>query len=151
YLWGYPRDARLEDDSLGGPEANCTASFSYDGPAGPFEGIARYSKTVRVPAGLVIETDKGYVVLGDNDSADIVFRGHAKAGVEQIVRREKDAAGTDGRSVTQLQLEDFVDACRSGRAPLVDGKQGVDSLRLLEQLYANRKTTNPDWYGGARE
>ena len=149
YLWGYPDEAFLDDDSLGGPEANCTATFKYSGSPPGFEGVARYSKTSKLPAGMVIETDRGYVVLKDSDSAEIAFRMHAKPGVEQTVRRS-NSPRLKGRSVFQLQLEDFVDAVRNRREPLVNGRQGLESLRLLEELYSNRRAVENDWYASVK-
>jgi predicted dehydrogenase len=49
-------------------------------------------------------------------------------------------------SVFQRQLEDFVDACQQGRSPMVDGHQGLLSLRLLDELYTRRKAIAMDWY-----
>ena len=46
---------------MGGPEANCAAKFRYASSPTPFEGVARYSKTVQLPGGMVLETDDGYV------------------------------------------------------------------------------------------
>lgn len=150
YFWGYPDRVALEDDALGGPEANCVARFEYTGRRS-LEGSARYSKTVSLPSGLVIETERGYVVLADREDADIVFRPHAKPGLEEIVRRRRRRLPTvDERSVYQRQLEDFVTACREGGQPLVDARQGLASLRLLEQLYASRTSVSIDWYAGAR-
>jgi NAD dependent epimerase/dehydratase family len=40
----------------------------------------------------------------------------------------------------QLQLENFVAACRREGPPLVDGRQGLLSVRLLDQLYSRRKS-----------
>jgi UDP-N-acetyl-2-amino-2-deoxyglucuronate dehydrogenase len=149
YFWGYPEDVALEDDSLGGPEAHCTARFTYTRSGSRFYGAARYSKTVQLPAGLVIETDRGNVILRDSDDADIVFRDHSHPAIEQVIRRRHAPAAPDERSMFQLQIEDFVDACQRKRPPRVSGRQGLDSLRLLEQLYANRQTSEVDWYAGA--
>lgn len=146
HFWGYPDEASLEDDALGGPEANCTARFRYVRTPVPFEGVARYSKTVKLPAGMVIETEQGYVVLADHDDADILFRPHGNAAVEHVIRRRGPPLQSRQRDVTLVQLEDFVAACRQRRRPGVDGRQGLESLRLLEQLYAHRKTAEPDWY-----
>jgi predicted dehydrogenase len=149
HFWGYPDEMSLEDDALGGPEASCTATFRYRRASGTIEGLARYSKTVRLPAGMVTETERGYVVLGDHDDAQILFRPHGKAEVEQVVRR-RGGSPLPQRDVTLLQLEDFVAACRERRLPLVDGRQGLESLRLLDELYAHRRTTDPDWYETVR-
>jgi predicted dehydrogenase len=146
YFWGYPDEATLVDDSLGGPEANCTATFRYRRTGAPFEGVARYSKTAALAAGLVIETERGYVILGDHDDSEIVFRPHAKARVEHLVQWRGPSRLPAAPSVFQLQLEDFIHACRSHRAPRVDARQGLESLRLIEQLYTHGTSHDRDWY-----
>ena len=141
YFWGYPSRAMLLDDGFGGPEANCTATFSY----GSFSGVGRYSKTAALPSGLVIETERGVVVLEDTDDAVIRFHPAQRPGLcEHVVR---DRAGEDAAAdVFQLQLLDFVEACRGRRTPRVDVVQGIASLRLVEQLYANRAVSRENWY-----
>ncbi len=150
YFWGYPDDAFLIDDSANGPEANCTATFKYASVPFPFEGVARYSKTIRLPGGMVIETNKGYVILGDSDDAEIIFRAHSNPGVEQVIRSSAQSTLHGSISVFQQQLEDFIEASCTGRAPKVDGRQGLDSLRLIEQLYSNREVVNFDHYERAK-
>jgi hypothetical protein len=49
-------------------------------------------------------------------------------------------------NVFQRQLEDFAGACLEGRRPMIDGDQGLMSLRLHEELYARRKSLRTDWY-----
>jgi len=140
YFWGYPLEAKLTDDGIDGPEANCTAYFTYDG----FEGIARYSKTARLPGGFAIETDQGRILMGESNSAQIEFFPRKRPGIcETITRADKAMPYAD---VFQLQIMNFVDACRAGRPPLVDARQGVDSLRLAELLYANRSVVQENWY-----
>ena len=147
HFWGYPDDVALIDDAQGGPEANCLATFRYTTMATPFEGSALYSKTTKLPRGLIIETDRGIVLVADTDEADhLVFRPSTHTQVEQVVRRLGTLPYPQGMSVFQRQLEDFVDACQQGRSPMVDGHQGLLSLRLLEELYTRRKTLNTDWY-----
>lgn len=147
HFWGYPDEVALADDAQGGPEANCLATFRYTTTPTPCEGIALYSKTTELPQGLIIETDRGVVLVADTDEADhLVFRPHAHAQVEQVVHRRGTPPYPQGMSVFQRQLENFVDACQQGRAPMVDGRQGLLSLRLLEELYTRRKALNTDWY-----
>jgi predicted dehydrogenase len=150
YLWGYPDEASLEDDSLGGPEANCRATFVYARPEGRIDGTVRYSKTVRLPAGMVMETDRGYVLLGDGDGLGIVFREHGRPGIEQIIRPSGPSGYAKENSVFQRQLEDFVSAVREQKRPMVNEVEGTESLRLLEQLYAHRRPADTDWYGQDR-
>ena len=146
FFWGYPDEVSLEDDSLGGPEANCRAKFVYARPQGRIEGIVRYSKTVRLPGGTVVETDRGYVLLGDADGAGIVFREHSRPGIEQVIRPTGPSPYSKESSVFQRQIEDFVRAVREKQRPLVDAVDGTESLRLLEQLYAHRRPADTNWY-----
>ena len=146
HFWGYPDDIALLDDAQGGPEANCLAIFRYTATDTPFEGVALYSKTTELPRGLIIETDRGIIQVADTDEADIMFRPYAHAQVTQVVRRCGKPPYPLAMSVFQRQLEDFVDACRQGHLPMVDGHQGLTSLRLLEELYTRRKAVTTDWY-----
>ena len=132
FWFGYPDEAWLVDDAAGGPEANAEAHFTFrEG----FSGSARFSKTVAMPAGFVMETEMGLVVLKDRADATVVVRPSQRSDMEMtIVARDR---ATDGNEFVQ-QLEDFVRATRGERAPMVSGEQGVESLRLLEQLYKNR-------------
>jgi predicted dehydrogenase len=68
------------------------------------------------------------------------------AQVEHVVRRRGKLPYPQEMSIFQRQLEDFVDACQQGRSPMVDGRQGLLSLRLLEELYTRRKALNTNWY-----
>lgn len=140
YFWGFPEVASLMDDGFNGPEANCTAKFHY----ADFEGIARYSKTVPLPLGFAIETERGLVLMGDGRGAQINFIPRDRPGLfETISRTGKKSQEAD---VFQLQIMDFVDACRTGRPPRVDARQGVESLRLTEMLYSNRSLIQENWY-----
>jgi len=144
YFWGYPDEASIEDDSLGGPEANCFATFRFKREP-LLDGIARYSKTTKLAGGLVIDTEAGYVILRETDEARLILRPHADHSIEHVIQRTASTAARP--SEFQLQLEDFVNACHTGCAPRVDGRQGLESLRLLEQLYRNRRPINERWYG----
>jgi predicted dehydrogenase len=146
HFWGYPDDVALADDAQGGPEANCIATFRYMATDRPCEGVALYSKTAELPGGLLIETDRGIVQVAEMDQTDIIFRAYAHPEVEQVVRRCGKSPYPQEMSLFQRQLEDFVDACQQGRPPMVDGRQGLLSLRLLEELYTRRKALNADWY-----
>jgi predicted dehydrogenase len=144
YIWGFPTAARFEDDSLGGVEANCVASFVFGTEPNSIVGVARYSKTFSFPAGLVIETEQGILSLADNDDAEIDFTPADSPHLTYSIH------ATDGpRTQTDcflLQLEYFVDACMDRRPPLVDGEQGLQSLRLIERLYSARHSIDQVWY-----
>ena len=132
YWFGYPEEASLIDDAAGGPEANAEAHFAF---RQGFTGIARFSKTVALPAGFVMETEMGLVILKDRADATIVVRPLDRPDVEMTIAGRSRVSGGDE---FVDQLEDFVRATRGESVPMVSGEQGVESLRLLEQLYNNR-------------
>lgn len=135
YWFGYPDEATLVDDALGGPEANAEAHFVYHRKQG-FTGVARFSKTVAMPAGFVMETEMGLVVLKDRADATIQVRPHDQPDLEMnLISRRRAPA----RNEFVQQLEDFIHAARGQRLPTVTGEQGLDSLRLLEHLYSHRR------------
>jgi predicted dehydrogenase len=132
YWFGYPEEASLVDDAAGGPEANAEAQFAF---RQGFTGIARFSKTVAMPAGFVMETEAGLVVLKDRADATILLRPPDRPELElSIVERHRAAPADE----FVQQLEDFVRAIRGKGTAMVTGEQGVESLRLLEHLYTNR-------------
>lgn len=151
--FGAPTTATLSDDSEGGPEANAVASFTFERPAGMIRGMARFSKSVALDAGVVVETDAGIAVLKDRPDALVTFRSNDDPGVVQsfAIRPPGRALATGGEFV--LQVEDFVQAARSQRAPMVTGRQGLASLQLIATLYSHRSpmnTTAELAYGAAR-
>jgi predicted dehydrogenase len=148
HLFGYPQEFAYSDDSEGGPEANAIMWTRHTDRGGDVAGFARFSKTVRLPAGLVIETEHGAIVMGETDSSDVIWRprtGRA-AGIEHIVRNRLMDAFDARLSVFQRQLRNFVDACRGETDLVVDGAQALQSLRLIEALYARRTPMNQRWY-----
>jgi len=149
YWFGYPTACSLLADGVGGPEANCRAFFSYSSPAAEFDGIAMYSKTAALPAGTVIDTEAGYLMLGEFDSSELIFRPHDQPGVQHVISRYTEPVFPAGVGSFELQMDDFIDACLNDRAPSVDGEQGLASMTLLEDLYANSRLWEYDWYAPA--
>jgi predicted dehydrogenase len=141
HLWGRPRVVEYRDDSVGGPEANCEVHLRYERDGRGFDGWLRYSKTTRLPGGLVVRTDRGTVVVHDRDDAEILFRPNDAGEFEHVVRPREPEPDVDP---FLLQLEDFVAACRGERTPMVDGLSGLESMELIEELYARREPIDFD-------
>jgi predicted dehydrogenase len=148
YWFGYPERIEYRDDSQGGPEANAFAVFRYTTSGGELEGRVRFSKTVPLRNGFTMETSEGAVTLAEGDQAPLVFRSKAQPLVESVLRpRRAGAAAPARRRHFEMQLADFVEACRTGRPPRVTADEGIASLRLIEALYAGRSPMSSDWYG----
>ena len=143
-LWGVPTRAELFHDGVTGPEANCTAVFEFGESASHIRGWARYSKTVQLPGGLVIETEHGVVQLLESDFSEVRFWDRRSPKLEQLIRSRHYVDGDTDEF--RLQLADFVSACRSRLPVRVDGRQGLESLRLLETLYAHSRQLPNSWY-----
>ncbi|MDF1844560.1 MAG: Gfo/Idh/MocA family oxidoreductase [Rubripirellula sp.] len=132
HWFGDPSEQTLFDDSLGGPEANALATFRFANHGLNVCGSARFSKTVALPAGIVVKTEQGMVFLADAPNAPIRFRPHNES-IELHVSLE-----TETENVFQAQIEDFAAACRGEHAPAVSGREGLRSVLLTEKLYQKR-------------
>jgi predicted dehydrogenase len=144
HLWGYPEKVTYFDDSRGGPEANCRAEFVFHRDGEELLGSVRYSKSVKIPGGLVLETDAGLVQQSEGIIAPVVLRPRQAPHLEHLIQVR--GAAKSSQSPFLLQLEDFIRACREGGKPAADGEAGVQSLRLVEQLYAARQPMADQWY-----
>jgi len=149
HTWGMPDEVELLDDSLGGPEAHCEGRVRYtSGPFASLEGLVRYSKCVPLPAGLVLETERGTVMLRDGFHDQVILVPGDRPDLRLQITAEPDSAFAPELSPHQRMLRDFVEACREDRAPEVDGVQGLASLKLLQRFYENRTLLTDDWTAG---
>ena len=147
HWFGQPESCELLDDSTGGPEANALARFSYGG----FAGSARFSRTVALRAGFVMQTQRGVVLLRESATEPIRFRPAELPDVEARLEAEHAAATDSGGAsgdVFALQLSNFVAACRGVHEPRVTLRDGIDAIRLVSDLYAHRTQLACDWYRG---
>jgi hypothetical protein len=92
---------------------------------------------MRLDSGIVVETDKGLAILKDLPTAQITFRPDKDHSLEQLFVRRGSGRAVP-RSEFLLQLEDFVEAAQTGRAPMVPGRHGMASVQLIEDLYRHR-------------
>jgi predicted dehydrogenase len=144
YWFGYPDRASLVHDSLGGPEANAFATFSYENN---LRGVARFSKTVRLPTGFVMETEAGTALLGEGPEDPIRFWPSGRPELEVTLQpRGAKQNSNGGPDLFRSQLEDFVAAARHGHSPKISVQAGIESLRLLDELYSNAIALDTDWY-----
>lgn len=144
--FGYPVRAQLQDDSLGGPEANAVATFEFDHPRGSIGGTVRFSKAIGLEAGIVLETDAGTVILRDKPGASIVIRSDSTPEFENALKVRRTAESPQRPGEFVQQLDDFIAAARTGTPPMVSGQSGLASLRLLEDLYRQRQPLPENWY-----
>lgn len=143
--FGYPEEATLVDDSQGGPEANAVARFRVVSNGRSIPGTARFSRTVDLTPGLVLETVEGVAIALDSRVDSVVFRPRDRPRFELEVRTSPEYRA-DGRSHADRQLDEFLDAIAEGREPMISARVGLESVRLLEHLYSHREAMRDDWY-----
>lgn len=146
YWFGYPDEVALADDSLGGPEANALARFFYRSGARRFEGTARFTKTGSLHGGLAMEAERGTLILREGHDAPVLFHPSDRPELELVLGRRGLQGELSALDIYRRQLEDFVEASRQGRAPVVSARQGLESLRLIQELYEHRSPMRMDWY-----
>lgn len=151
YLFGTPDRIAFEDDSRGGPEANARAKFFYDGAERAISGCALFSKTIALPPGLAVETEKGFLILPEHDEGLVLFRPKNDSALEMVVRGPVSRRFPAAASVFQRQLEDFVEACTTESNPMVTADEGIKSVQLIERLYASRTAMRDDWSASKHE
>lgn len=142
YFWGMPDKVSMLSDSKGGPEANCHCTFKYD--SGLYGG-AIFSKTTALPAGTVIDTELGFITLGEFDDSEIIFHPHKSPDVEEVIRQYGKTTYPADADSFDMQMDDFVSACLDGKEPLVGCEESLQSLHLIEKLYACAKPLSEDW------
>ena len=139
FWFGYPKTIHYFDDSEGGPEANSLTRLEFDLDSGRMSGEIRFSKTTKLESGFVLETERGVAVLPERLHAPIVFRPNSDRDVETVIERRGAVRYGAHKSMYQWQLEDFVAACRGEHAPRVSGRDALESVRLLETMYRDRR------------
>jgi len=144
YWFGYPSSCYLLDDSEGGPEAHCLATFAYRNSGASFEGTLLLSKTAELKSGLAIDTDRGTIIF-PMGRAPLYFEPRDNSRLREILSPRGPRAFPMDKSDAQLEIENFVAACRGEAVPMVDGRQGLLSVRLLSELYRSRRPLPEPW------
>jgi len=144
--WGMPDAVSLVEDATEGPEAHCELSVTYkDAGPGKMTGKLRYSKCVPLPAGVVLETESGVVMLRDGFEDRITVWSGRRLDLRSEIVCPPDNTFPLGYDPSQRMLGDFIQACRQGRAPLVDGEQGLAMLELIRRCYGHRQPLLDGW------
>lgn len=142
-LWGTPASVSMRHDGHGGPEANCVCRFEYENG---LRGCAIFSKTVSLPAGTVIETEAGTLLIGEFDDSEIVLRPRDNPDVQQIIRSRTLKAPDPNFDSFEAQIDRFAESCLEGKPVMVDGEIAVESLKLIERLYESATSLTDQWY-----
>ena len=141
WLFGDLTDVEFEDDSYGGVESNARlrGQLTLQGRAVPcrmaFSWTHALANCIRVVGtGATLEAR-----LKDPNTL-YVTRQIAGEDVQMLVPAPDKPLG-----VYQKQLDDFIEAVRTRRAPFVTGASAVKSLQLIEKAYSVRRRLAQPW------
>ena len=139
YWFGAPTSLRYADDSHGGVEANCQASFTF---ADGVTGSLFLSKTIELKNLFTLESERGRVEIPWSETRQVKARLHAMPDVELVF---SDAAVNAPVDFFQAQIDEFARVIRHGGAVSVDGWAGAASVKLCDDLYAARTPLDEPW------
>ena len=137
HWFGMPQIVAYEDDARGGPESRAEARLRFDRGASPIDGLVRLTKNMKLPSGLVLETDQGAISLGDGVSDELRFFPANSSEQMHVIRDNSRHSSTSSVQMYTDQLTDFVTACRHARRPRVDGETALLPLELIDALYVH--------------
>lgn len=146
-LWwlGEPDDFSYADDAMGGLEANACVALRF----GAVTGRVQLSRDWPTAQAYRFEFDRGTVgwTVNDANGLSLTLDGLPWA----LHGRLHDAAGAAATNPQSFiaQLQQVITAVRNRTPLLVDGREGVRALRLIEACYARRQLLPQPWLGAA--
>jgi predicted dehydrogenase len=147
-IWFFGPDFEVEsyyDDSYGGTEANANARLGFRSTAGEVEGVVEVSYTRNLGNRLMIEFERGSVVVDiSSEKVSVLPRLllNSKGPVGEI--RSFELSG----SVLQYfaeQLSGFAQAVNGNGAQYVSGLEAINGIRLVVECYSRRQPLINDW------
>lgn len=131
------------DDSYGGVEANCVARLHAQLQSIQVTGRITLSKTHRLGNRLRVIGEHGVLEVREGQSRSVTF-----FPADGRLQHEILPVGLSAQpepDYFQLQLSDFLRAIRTGNHPKVDGRQGSQSVVLMDQCYQRANRLEEPW------
>jgi predicted dehydrogenase len=148
-LWwlGDLQPVAYADDAAGGVEAECVADFVLPATGAPISLTVSRRRPLRDTT--IVECDRGTLEIGIHEPA--VLRLQPRSGSLAIAGTVEEAAFARAplRAAFERQLQDFTDAVRHHRPPLVTGADGQRVVALIEACYARWQPLQLPWEGRA--
>ncbi len=135
YWFGYPSDVKFSDDSQGGIEANCSATFTFEGG---FTGEVILSKTHWLRNRFRVSGERGSLEMGERQQLSLTFIPRAQPDLRHEISANHTPTSSSNWHFFQLQIEDFGRAIHWGTQARITGRQGLASVSLMERCYRVR-------------
>jgi predicted dehydrogenase/nucleoside-diphosphate-sugar epimerase len=140
--FGYPSAIAFSDDSHGGVEANCSATFTFESG---LVGEVTLSRTHSLRNRLRLYGERGCIEIKDSHRDSVTFFPAGHKGYKHEISMPEPHEPISDVQYFQFQIEDFVRAVQSGVEPRVTGRSGLASLELIEQCYRVRTPLPESW------
>jgi predicted dehydrogenase len=148
---GTPAHIDYEDDAMGGVEANCRCTLHYK----EFTVTGRLSRDWDLPNRYFIDCVHGWISWTVTEPESLHFGFHDAAGAaiegrlyESAMEFGCPAPGPGSINFEQCfvaQIQNVIQALR-GTAPLIaPAAAGVESMRIIDQCYRDRKLMKMGW------
>lgn len=138
------RVVRYLDDSQGGIEANCIIEVKGVVRGIECKGLITLSKTHRLGNRLQIVGEKGMLIVNEGQRESVTLHSAGSPLSHDITYRHDTGISSD-QDYYRVQLEDFVRAIQGNTNPRVSGEQGAESVRFIEDCYAQPTLISEPW------
>ncbi len=144
-LWwlGTPTDFTYADDAMGGLEANARVSLRF----GAVTGTVQLSRDWATAQRYDFEFERGRVAWTVNDANGLAVTLDGAPFALQGMLLAPDAAPAATNPQSFIAQLSHVAAAINNRTPvLIDGREGVRALHLIEACYARRQLLAQPWF-----
>lgn len=131
------------DDAEGGVEAECQIRMRFASGA---EGDVLVTQLRDVPNRCRLECERGTLLIEDGGSNPAARLSVISDGHERVAEEEhSEPEPATRQEAFAHQLADFAGAIRTGRDPVVPGREGRHSVELLTRCYEARTPLTHPW------
>jgi predicted dehydrogenase len=145
YIFGDVEVIRHADDSRGGIEANCETWFAATVDGRTMRGRVVLSKTHALPNRIRIVGERGTLEVKGRQTRSVTYLPAGSSVRQELTASAPPLLRADETDYFRLQLDDFVNAIRTGGPPRVDGEQAMRSVLLTERCYALATALAEPW------
>jgi len=153
-LPGEPVLAGYEDNSKGGIETDCVATFSIRTPARTVPVRLELSRTRELRNSIRVECEHATLELQRPDFTQVLVHprrasGAADSSAIRLTAEWARQAPYIGYQAFRAEMDDWANAILDGTAPTLAARTVVPVVRLIEQCYASRTRMPEPWYDDA--
>jgi len=149
-LWwlGDPDEFTYADDAMGGLEANAVVTLRFGEATGRVQLSRDWPTAQRYE--FVFERGRAGWTVNDANGLILGLKG-VERGLHGTLHGMDGAPAPTNAQSFLAQLQDVVTAVRDRAPVLIDGRQGIRALQLIEACYARKQLLPQPWLGAAEQ